>query len=227
MARTVLVIDDEPDLRTLMQHNLSGAGYNAVCASDGESGLAAARRHVPDVILLDVMMPGLDGWEVLKRLRRERATAGIPVLMLTAKAEEADRVLGLELGADDYVVKPFGIRELLARIKVLLRRLDPATDASEVIHAGKLLIDTARWTVTADTKQIRLTTMEFNLLKALALRKGRVMCREDLLEAARGEEVSFMSRTIDVHIASLREKLGKYGDLIETVRGVGYRLKQD
>src|SRR5262245_20579659 len=172
------------------------------------------------------MMPGMDGWEVCKKLRQEPATAGIPLLMLTAKAEEADRVLGLELGADDYLTKPFGVRELVARVKALLRRAEAAAEPAEVLKAGKLVIDAGRRTVTAGGKAVALTTTEFNLLRSLAERRGRVLSREDLIALARGEEVAVIDRTIDVHVASLRKKLGKLGDMVETVRGVGYRLKE-
>ena len=226
MARTILVIDDEPELVKLLDYNLTKAGYLVLTAKDGESGLAAARKHAPDAIVLDVMMPGLDGWEVCKRLRQDPSTSALPLLMLTAKAEEADRVLGLELGADDYVTKPFGVRELLARVKALLRRSEVSAVSPEVIKSGKLVIDSSRRTVTAAGKPVALTATEFNLLKALAEKEGRVISREDLLSLARGDEVAVMDRTVDVHVAALRKKLGKHGEVIETVRGVGYRLKE-
>src|SRR5688572_18368683 len=226
MAKTVLVIDDEPELVKLLDFNLTKAGYLVLTARDGEAGLAAARRHSPDVVVLDVMMPGLDGLEVCKRLRSETSTAGVPILMLTAKAEEADRVLGLELGADDYLTKPFGLRELQARVKALLRRSEAQGASPEVVRAGKLVIDASRRTVTASGKDVALTATEFNLLRALAERRGRVISREDLISLARGEDVAVVDRTVDVHVAALRRKLGRHGDMIETVRGVGYRMKE-
>ena len=226
MARTILVIDDEPELVKLLDYNLSKAGYLVLSARDGESGLAAARKHAPDAIILDVMMPGLDGWEVCKRLRQDPSTSALPVLMLTAKADEGDRVLGLELGADDYVSKPFGVRELLARVKALLRRSEVAASSPEVLKTGKIVIDSSRRTVVASGKPVALTATEFNLLKALAEKEGRVISREDLLSFARGDDVAVMDRTVDVHVAALRKKLGKQGEMIETVRGVGYRLKE-
>jgi two-component system alkaline phosphatase synthesis response regulator PhoP len=226
VARTILVIDDEPELVKLLDYNLSKAGYLVLSAKDGESGLAAARKHAPDAIILDVMMPGLDGWEVCKRLRQDPSTSALPLLMLTAKADEGDRVLGLELGADDYVTKPFGVRELLARVKALLRRSEVASTSPEVLKAGKIVIDSSRRTVTASGKPVALTATEFNLLKALAERGGRVISREDLLSLARGDDVAVMDRTVDVHVAALRKKLGKQGEMVETVRGVGYRLKE-
>jgi len=226
VARTILVIDDEPELVKLLDYNLSKAGYLVLSAKDGEVGLVAARKHAPDAIILDVMMPGLDGWEVCKRLRQDPSTSALPLLMLTAKAEEGDRVLGLELGADDYVTKPFGVRELLARVKALLRRSEVASTSPEVLKTGKIVIDSSRRTVTASGKPVALTATEFNLLKALAEKEGRVISREDLLSLARGDDVAVMDRTVDVHVAALRKKLGKQGDTIETVRGVGYRLKE-
>lgn len=226
MAKTVLVIDDEPELVKLLDYNLTRAGYTVLTARDGEKGLAAARQHAPDLVVLDVMMPGLDGWEVCKRLRAEPATATVPLLMLTAKAEEGDRVLGLELGADDYVTKPFGVNELLARVKALLRRAEGQSGATEVVKAGKLLIDSGKRGVSAAGKKIELTATEFDLLRALAERPGRVFSREDLIGKARGDDAAITDRTVDVHVASLRKKLGKLGEMIETVWGVGYRLRE-
>jgi two-component system phosphate regulon response regulator PhoB len=226
MAKTVLVIDDEPDLVKLVDHNLTKAGYLVLTARDGESGLSTARKHSPDVVILDVMMPGLDGFEVCKRLRSDPATAAAPVLMLTAKAEEADRVLGLELGADDYLVKPFSVRELAARVKALLRRVDTASAPPDVLRAGKVVIDVGRRTVTAGGKEVALTTTEFEILRALAAARGRVISRDDLISKARGDGVAVIDRTVDVHVAALRKKLGKHGESIETVRGVGYRFKE-
>jgi DNA-binding response OmpR family regulator len=226
VARTILVIDDEPELVKLLDYNLSKAGYLVLSARDGEAGLAAARKHAPDAIILDVMMPGLDGWEVCKRLRQDPSTSALPLLMLTAKADEGDRVLGLELGADDYVTKPFGVRELLARVKALLRRSEVASTSPEVLKTGKIVIDSSRRTVTVSGKPVALTATEFNLLKSLAEKEGRVISREDLLSLARGDDVAVMDRTVDVHVAALRKKLGKQGEMIETVRGVGYRMKE-
>lgn len=225
MAKTVLIIDDEPELVRLLDYNLTKADYVVLSARDGEKGLSVARQHAPDVIVLDVMMPGLDGWEVCKRLRQEPATARIPILMLTAKAEEADRVLGLELGADDYMAKPFGVRELVARVKALLRRAEASAESAEVVKAGKIVVDAGRRQVTADGKVVALTATEFMILKALADRRGRVLSRDALISMSRGEDAAVVDRTVDVHIASLRRKLGRHGDMIETVRGVGYRLR--
>jgi DNA-binding response OmpR family regulator len=226
MPRTILVIDDEPELRKLLDYNLSKAGYLVLTAAEGQEGLALARRQVPDLILLDVMMPGLDGLETCKRLRADPATASVPLIMLTAKGEEGDRVLGLELGADDYVAKPFGVRELVARVKALLRRSEGVHASSEVLRSGKIVVDVGRHLVNAAGKIVELTSTEFKLLQALAQRPGRVFSRESLLSEARGDDATSMDRTIDVHMVSLRRKLGKAGEAIETVRGVGYRLKE-
>ncbi len=226
MTKTVLVIDDEAELLRLLDYNLTKAGYLALGAKDGPAGLDMARKHFPDLVILDVMMPGMDGWEVCKALRQDPSTARVPILMLTAKAEESDRVLGLELGADDYVAKPFGVRELLARVKALIRRSESATVSPEILKAGRIVVDSGRRTVTAAGKPVALTATEFNLLRALLERPGRVFSREDLVARARGGEATVVDRTIDVHVSSLRRKLGRLGDMIETVRGVGYRLKE-
>lgn len=226
MSKTVLVIDDEPELVKLLDYNLSKAGYLVLTARDGAAGLAAARKHSPDVVVLDLMMSGMDGWEVCKRLRGDPLTAAVPLVMLTARGEESDRILGLELGADDYVTKPFSVQELLARIKALLRRAQAPAEASDAIRAGPFHLDSGRRTVSAGGKKADLTATEFNMLWALAQRRGRVMSREELIAAARGENVTILDRTVDVHVASLRRKLGRHGQLIETVWGVGYRLKE-
>jgi DNA-binding response OmpR family regulator len=226
MPRTVLVIDDEPELRKLLDYNLSKAGYLVLSAAEGQEGIALAKRQLPDLILLDLMMPGLDGLETCKRLRADPATAAVPLIMLTAKGEEGDRVLGLELGADDYVAKPFGVRELVARVKALLRRSEGAHASSEVLKSGKIVVDVGRHQVSAAGKTVELTSTEFRLLQALAQRPGRVLSREDLLSEARGDDATSMDRTVDVHMVSLRRKLGKAGEAIETVRGVGYRLRE-
>ena len=226
MSRTLLVNDDEPDVVRLLDYSLTKEGYLVLGCKDGEQGLLMARKHAPDLVVLDVMMPGLDGLEVCRRLKSDPSTAGVLVLMLTAKGEEGDRVLGLELGADDYMTKPFGLKELMARVKALLRRAEVPSPASEILKVGALIIDSGRRSVRLQGKGVEMTTTEFDLLRALASRRGRVLSREDLIQAARGTEATITDRTIDVHIAALRRKLGKAGDLVETVRGVGYRLKE-
>jgi len=226
MTQTILVIDDEPELVRLLDHNLTRAGLLVISSRDGEHFLVLARRHAPDLILLDVMLPGMDGWEVCRGLKRDPATAAIPVIMLTARSEEQDRILGLELGADDYVTKPFGVRELVARAHRLLRLSGRSPESPEVVKVGRLLIDAGRRTVTLAGKAVDVTTTEFDLLRALAVAKGKVISREALIEAARGSEATVMDRTIDTHVASIRRKLGKQSELLETVRGFGYRLQE-
>ncbi len=224
MRRTILVVDDEAEIVRLLDHNLTKAGYVVITAKDGERGLEAVQRHRPDLVILDIMLPGIDGWDVCKRLKGDPVTAGTPLLLLTARAEEENRILGLELGADDYVTKPFGIREILARVKALLRRSEQAEESPEVVRVGKLVVDSGRRQVKVGETEIVLTTTEFNLLRALVEARGKVISREDLILAARGEESTSMDRTVDVHVASVRGKLGRSGGMIQTIRGVGYRL---
>jgi DNA-binding response OmpR family regulator len=224
MRHTLLVIDDEPEIVRLLDHHLTKAGYVVITAKDGEQGLDAVRRHRPDLVILDVMLPGMDGWDICKKVKGDPLTAATSILMLTARAEEENRILGLELGADDYVTKPFGIRELVARVKALLRRSEQSEESPEVVRMGRLVIDNGRRQVRSGDREIQLTATEFDLLRALASGRGKVIAREDLILAARGEESTAMDRTVDVHVASLRKKLGKQGEMIETVRGVGYRM---
>ncbi len=225
MSKTILIIDDEKDLTELLEYNLKKENYKVICAKDGEMGLRMAQAMLPDLIVLDIMMPGLDGLEVCKNLRKNPKTTGVLVLILTAKAEEMDKVIGLEMGADDYMVKPFGVRELLARVKALLRRKSYAADHQEIMVIGNLRIDTGQRRVFAGDIEYQLTSTEFDILRALTSRKGRVMTREDLIDEARGRDMVVVDRTIDVHIAALRKKLGENGSVVETVRGVGYRIK--
>ena len=224
---TVLVIDDEKDVLELLRYNLEKGGFEVVAARDGESGLKAATASPPDAIVLDVMMPGLDGLGVCRRLREESRTARIPIILLTAKAGEADRVVGLELGADDYVVKPFSPRELVARIRALLRRTAPASTESETLRRGDLVVDSGRHEVTWKGKPVVLTATEFKILHYLASRPGRVCPRTEIIDSAFGRDVAVVDRTVDVHVTALRRKLGKGGELLETVRGFGYRFHDD
>jgi two-component system alkaline phosphatase synthesis response regulator PhoP len=229
MAKGVLlVIDDEKDLIELVRYNFEKEGFLVKGALDGESGLAAAIHDLPDLVLVDLMLPGIDGLEVCRRLRSEPRTANIPMIMLTAKSGESDRVVGLELGADDYIVKPFSPRELIARVKAVLRRTAaPSTaSASSAIRRGALTIDLGRRDASCEGKSLILTATEFRLLHFLANRPGRVFSRSELIDAILGNEVAVMDRTIDVHITSLRKKLGKGNEWIETVRGFGYRFKE-
>lgn len=226
MSKTILVIDDEIDLIELLEYNLGKEGYSVKSAQNGKDGLEMAKKYMPQLIVLDIMMPKLDGLEVCRTLRGNPDTAEILILMLTAKAEEMDKVVGLEMGADDYMVKPFGVRELLARIKALLRRSSRKEKKQEVFRMGDLTVDSGRRKVFIGESEIELTATEFDILRALSERQGRVMTRDELLDEARGKDLVVLDRTIDVHIVSLRRKLGVHANLIETVRGVGYRMRE-
>jgi len=227
VAPKILVVDDEPDAVELVQFNLKGAGYDVVTAADGTEALKKARTFSPDLIVLDLMIPDVDGLEVCKILRRDSATAAIPIIMLTAKAGEIDRVLGLELGADDYVTKPFSPRELVLRVKSLLRRGQANGKAAEQVHLGDLFIDIPRHLVTVAGKRVDLTVTEFRLLSTLAQRRGRVQSRELLLRDVWEYDNLIDTRTVDTHMRRLREKLGKAARFLDTVRGVGYRFVED
>lgn len=223
----ILVIDDEADLVTLVKFNLEREGWKVRSASDGVAGLDAARKDLPDLILLDLMLPGMDGLEVCRKLRAEPRTARIPVIMLTAKGGESDRVVGLEMGADDYISKPFSPRELVARVKAVLRRASTSTEEGEsaALSHAEIQVDPGRHEVLVKGRSVSLTATEFRLLHTLMKRPGQVFSRDRLIDGAIGEDAHVVDRTIDVHVTALRKKLGKAGALVETVRGVGYRLK--
>jgi two-component system phosphate regulon response regulator PhoB len=222
---TVLVIDDEKDLIELVRYNLDRDGFDVIAASNGRSGLDIATAHKPDLIVLDLMMPGTDGLEVCRQLRADPRTARTPVIMLTAKAAEADRIVGLELGADDYVTKPFSPRELVARVKAILRRTAQQEQPEQVIRHGDLSVNVARHEVSYAGAPVALTATEFRILQFLASRPGRVMTRDDIIDAALGRDAAVFDRTIDVHVTAIRKKLGKGADLLETVRGFGYKFR--
>ena len=228
MQKSVLVVDDEKDIIEMLSYNLEREGYKVLAARDGKGALEQAKKN-PDLVLLDVMMPEMDGWEVCKQLKLDPKTAKIPVLFLTAKGSEIDEVLGLELGADDYIVKPISVRKLLARVRAVLRRQDATgvetAQAPEIIRVGKVEINVPNYTVKAGTKDIVLTRLEFETLVYLATHPGRVISRKTLLDVVWGQDVHVVDRTVDVHVSKIREKLGTYGDYIETVKGVGYRFK--
>jgi len=222
----ILVVDDEPDILEL-QYNLAGEHYDVVCVESGEEALAQVHTAPPDLIVLDLMLPGVNGLEVCRTLKRHPRTAAIPVVMLTARGEEADIVTGLELGADDYLTKPFSPRVLLARIRAVLRRQHTEPVAADaVLTHGELVLHPGRHAVLVQGQPVLLTPMEFRMLHMLARRPGWVFTRNQLIAAAQGEDVSVTERSVDVHIVSLRRKLGTYGDAIETIRGVGYRLQE-
>lgn len=220
----ILVVDDEPEAVELIAFNLRQAGFSVTSAADGAEALQKARAQLPDLIVLDVMLPEMDGFEVCKLLRRESATGRIPIVMLTAKAAEVDRVLGLELGADDYVVKPFSPRELLLRVRKLLARAQPEAAPRETLRVGPLVIDEPRHLVSWRGQRIDLTAIEFKLLITLARRAGRVQSRDTLLRDVWEYDSLIDTRTVDTHVRRLREKLGPAAKHLDTVRGVGYRF---
>jgi phosphate regulon transcriptional regulator PhoB len=228
MAQDVLVVEDETDIRNLVVLHLSQEGFRCRTAASGPAALREAKAPPPDLIVLDLMLPELDGLEVCRRLRRDPATAGVPIIMLTAKVDEVDRVVGLEMGADDYVVKPFSPKELVARVRAVLRRTRPPA-GGEPLKAGALSLDPARHVVEVAGAPVELTPKEFDLLHTLLEAAGRVLSREHLLNRvwgyARADEIE--SRTVDVHVRRLRAKLGAEGRRIGTVKGVGYRLEDD
>jgi two-component system, OmpR family, alkaline phosphatase synthesis response regulator PhoP len=229
MPKRILVVDDEADIIRLLKYNLEKEGFEVLTASDGVKALERAVEQ-PDLIVLDVMMPRMDGWEVVRQLKRNAKTAAIPVLFLTAKATEVDEVLGLELGADDYVVKPISPRKLVARVNSLLRRrqtADTPTEQDQVIRIHDIVINVPNYSVRWGNSDVFFPRKEFELLAYLARHRGRVMTRQMILDAVWGKDVLVVDRTIDVHIRGIREKLGKRGDLIETVKGVGYRFKDE
>ncbi|HTG80468.1 MAG TPA: response regulator transcription factor [Geobacteraceae bacterium] len=226
-TKIILIIEDEKDLAELVAFNLEREGYQPVIALDGPSGLEAAQGNAPDLILLDLMLPGMPGIDICKVLKGNRQTAKIPIILLTAKGEEIDRVVGFEIGADDYVVKPFSTRELLLRVKAVLRRAQPENSAGRVIKAGSIVIDTERHIVTIDASEIIVTTTEFKLLLTLAERLGRLQSRELLLKDVWGYNYSGDTRTVDTHITRLRTKLGEAGGMIKTIRGFGYKMETE
>ena len=226
--QTILVIDDEKDILKLLQYNLEKEGYQVLLSKTGEEGLELARNKRPDLIILDLMLPGIDGLEVCKLLKAQNATNHTPVLMLTAKSTETDQIVGLELGASDYIVKPFSVKVVLARVKNIFRNhAVKKKDGANLIKAGDFVIDKGRLTVTIRGKPVLLTKLEFQILSFLIENKGMVFSRDKLLSGAWGGEAFVVDRTVDVHIRSIREKLGKYRDYIETVRGAVYRFKEE
>jgi len=230
--KKILLVDDERDLLDLITYNLQRNGYDVITTMDGNDSLEKATREEPDLILLDLMLPGLNGTEVARRLKADPRTAHVPLIMLTAKGEETDVVVGLTIGADDYITKPFSMKILLARIAVALRRNDPTTNVAatagggNTLRAGPLVIDAAKHEVTLHGESIKLTLTEFKLLVALVQARGRVLSRDQLMDKAMGTDVFVTDRAIDVHITAIRKKLGTANWLVHTVRGVGYRLQE-
>jgi len=223
----ILVVDDEEDILELVDHTLSKDGFKVIRASAGEQGLRLARTDKPSAVILDLMLPGMDGFSVARLMKSDPETMHVPIIMLTAKGEEPDIVIGLEMGADDYITKPFSPRVLLARVKAVLRRNTKEDISSPtVLQCHNITIDTGRRQVFVEKKPVQLTFTEFAILHFLAKRAGWVFTRSQIVDAVRGEDYFVTDRAIDVQIVGLRKKLGEAGSLIETVRGVGYRLRE-
>jgi two-component system phosphate regulon response regulator PhoB/two-component system alkaline phosphatase synthesis response regulator PhoP len=225
MAQVIAALDDEPDLLELLKVNLRKAGYRFEGFQEAEDLYRYLSREKPNLILLDLMLPGTDGLEVCRHIRRTEGLAGIPIIMLTARGDEADKIVGLELGADDYVTKPFSVKELVARIHAVLRR-PGGGETVRRIAVGPLIIDLDKFEVTAGGVRVDLTATEFRILQFLAARRGRVFSRDQILDFLWGQEKAVIDRTIDVHIRNLREKLGEAGSLVKNIRGVGYKLEE-
>lgn len=223
----ILLIEDEQDIADLVKINLEAVDYKVVAAYDGLEGFLAAEREKPDIIVLDIMLPGMNGLDVCRKLKNHPDLMSIPIIMISAKSEELDIVLGLELGADDYVTKPFSPKVLISRIKAVLRRRAEPKKETKTFSFGKFTLDADSYQLRKGTKLIPLTLSEFGILKRLVTNQGKVMTRNSLLDDLHGDETFVVDRNIDVHIAALRKKLGPNFDWIETVRGVGYRFKED
>jgi DNA-binding response OmpR family regulator len=225
-VKRALVVEDDADIAHSLKHNLEREGFVAQIASDGEAGLKAALGNPPDLVILDLNLPGLDGLEICRRLKKDPATAGVPVVMLTARVAEADKISGLDLGADDYVTKPFSVREFLARVRAVMRRYEKEAGDAEQLADGPVAIDLAARRVKVEGREIALTRKEFDLLADLVRNRGRVLTRERLLERVWGYSYPGETRTVDVHVRRLRKKIGSAADeRLETVVGVGYRWR--
>jgi two-component system alkaline phosphatase synthesis response regulator PhoP len=229
MKEKILIVDDEKDIIKMLEYNLKKEGFRTVSACDGEEALDLVKEEHPDIIILDLMLPGIDGLEVCKILKKELKTSLIPIIMLTAKSQETDKIVGLELGADDYVTKPFSPRELIARIKAVLRRMKEKEKLPEILHIGDLTIDFSKITASVKNKPVELTAKEFELLKTLIQVKGRVLSRDYLLENIWGfdKAMEIETRTVDVHIRTLRRKIKSEAQRIVTVKNYGYRFLLD
>ncbi|MBI4773755.1 MAG: response regulator transcription factor [Deltaproteobacteria bacterium] len=225
-ANRILIVEDEEDIASLLEYHFEKAGFRTDRAANGETAFRIIRNHPPDLVVLDLMLPGMDGLEICKLLRSDKETRKLPILILTAKGDEIDRILGLELGADDYVVKPFSPRELILRVRAILKRVSMETDESDVIMVGNLRVDPGSHRVTINSEEVPLTSTEFNLLLALLRHKGKVLTRDRLLDIVWGYQYEGYARTVDTHIRRLRQKLEDEGSAIETVWGVGYRYKE-
>lgn len=221
----ILVVEDEAPIAEVLTYNLERQGYTVITATDGQTALQRARSHAPDLVILDLMIPVIDGLEVCRQLRSDARTKNIRIIMLTARGEETDEVVGFNMGADDYVTKPFRVKPLLERVKAQLRRPATAQDDDDVLAAEGIQIDRSQYVVTVDESEVALTATEFRMLWTFMRQPGRAYSRHELLDCSRGEDANSLERTVDVHIRSLRKKLSDKSDLIETVRGVGYRFR--
>ncbi|NQT28495.1 MAG: response regulator [Candidatus Omnitrophica bacterium] len=221
----ILIVEDDPDIVEMIDYNLKKEGYRIISVLNGEDAIGIAEKENPDLIILDLMLPEMDGFQVCKHLRSEEKTSSVPIIMLTAKSQETDKVVGLELGADDYMTKPFSPRELVARIKAVLRRYKDVLPKKR-IEVGSLIIDCLKHEVRVFGKEVLLTPTEFRLLEFMAQRPGRVLSRDKILDAVFEYDSDIYDRTIDTHMKSLRKKLGKARNYIETIRGIGYRFKE-
>ncbi|MCG8531089.1 MAG: response regulator transcription factor [Desulfovibrionales bacterium] len=228
MASKILLVEDDEDIRQLLTFTFEAADFDVITRADGREGLEAAVEEKPDVVILDIMLPSMNGLDICKVLKRNSDTEAIPVIMLTARGEEVDRVVGLELGADDYVVKPFSPRELVLRARAVLKRNAPAEPVKEHSHliVDGLVVDMDAYKVSIDKEEVTLTATEFKLLAELLKNKGRVRTRDQLLNTVWGYEFEGYARTVDTHVRRLRQKIGDYADYIETIRGIGYRFKE-
>ncbi len=224
----IVVVEDEADIRDILVYNLEREGYRVASARDGKQGLAMIQEKVPDLVLLDLMLPGIDGLEICKRLKNDDQTSSIPIVMVSARGEESDIVIGLELGAEDYIAKPFGMRELTARVNAVFRRREPHSErqVNQRIECDGVTIDVGRHQVNVDGTPVSLTATEFKLLHFLAHHPGWVFTRDHLLSRIMGDDNFVVDRNIDVHIQAVRKKLGPHRNLIETIRGIGYRFKE-
>ena len=224
MSQKIYIVEDEPDIRETLKYNFSNEGFEVFTAPDGEEALSNIKKVLPDVLILDLMLPGVSGLDVCKSIRADDDISDMSIIMLTAKGEEIDRVIGFELGADDYVTKPFSVRELILRVKVLLKKQRESLVENKLVTFGPIRIDLDAHELKINDKEIVLTALEFKLLQHLVKRKGRVQTREQLLGDVWGYSAEVTTRTVDTHIKRLREKLGNTSDYIQTIRGVGYRF---
>ncbi len=224
ITKTIYIVEDEPDIRETLAYNLSQEGFKVSEFSDAESCLDKIQKKKPDLLILDLMLPGMSGLDLCKQIRADKSLQNLAIIMLTAKGEEVDRIIGFELGADDYVTKPFSVRELILRVKVILKKQTDTTENNELVEFGPIKLNLDAHEVLINDDEIILTALEFKLLKHLVQRRGRVQTRDQLLGDVWGYSSEITTRTVDTHIKRLREKLGTVGDYIQTVRGVGYRL---